>query len=87
MSDRYETPSWGDEPDDLATRSPVADDALAADTVGVEAGDPDLEASSENVLDGWPSIDPEAAPVSSGSVPVGLRDARSSGSASQLGVS
>ena len=24
MSDRYETPSWGDEPDDLATRSPVA---------------------------------------------------------------
>ena len=27
MSDRYETPSWDDEPDDLATRSPVADEA------------------------------------------------------------
>ena len=26
MSDRYETPSWGDEPDDRATRSPVAGD-------------------------------------------------------------
>ena len=24
MSDRYETPSWGDEPDDLATHSPDA---------------------------------------------------------------
>src|SRR4051794_4202349 len=62
MSDRYETPSWDQEPDDLPTRSPVAGDTVAADAVGVEAGDPDLEASSENVLDGWPAIDPEAAP-------------------------
>ena len=35
MSDRYETPSWDDEPDDLAThspetRSPVAGEPRAA---------------------------------------------------------
>jgi 6,7-dimethyl-8-ribityllumazine synthase len=60
MSDRYETPSWDDERDELTTRSPEAGEADAADAVGVEAGDPDLEASSENVLDGWPSIDPNA---------------------------
>src|SRR4051812_42227751 len=62
MSDRYETPSWDDESHDSTTRTPVAGDAVPADAVGVEAGDQDLEASSENVLDGWPSVDPEAVP-------------------------
>ena len=49
MSDRYETPSWDDEPDELTTR-----------TEG-PAEEPGLDSSSENVLDGWPAIDPNAA--------------------------
>jgi 6,7-dimethyl-8-ribityllumazine synthase len=59
MSDRYDTPSWDDEPDDLATRSPVADEGYEPRGAGAEAG---LDASSENVLDGWPAAAPD--PVS-----------------------
>src|SRR4051794_30730962 len=60
MSDRYETPSWGDEPDDSATRSPVAGEPREPLERTGEAGEEDLDASSENVLDGWPAIDPSA---------------------------
>ncbi len=55
MSDRYETPRWDDEPEELVVGgnpvAPVEDDV---DEVG--AGE-DIEASSENVLDGWPAAD------------------------------
>ena len=62
MSDRYETPSWDDEPDDRRRREapcgrPGRPGARAR---GRRA---DLDASSENVLDGWPAIDPNAAPA------------------------
>ena len=62
MSDRYDTPSWDDEPDDLATRSPDADEGYEPGGAGTEVGEPGLEASSENVLDGWPAADPDAVP-------------------------
>jgi 6,7-dimethyl-8-ribityllumazine synthase len=67
MSDRYATPSWDDEPDDLRTESPAPDEpsTLSADTVAgatPELGDQDLDVSSENVLDGWPAIDLTAEP-------------------------
>jgi 6,7-dimethyl-8-ribityllumazine synthase len=61
MSDRFETPSWDAEPDDLGSGKALTDEAGAG-----SAGDDELEASSENVLDGWPVADPGAieAPVS-----------------------
>ena len=59
MSDRYETPSWDDEPDDVGTRHPVADEA--ADEPEVASVEQGLDASSENVLDGWPATDLNAA--------------------------
>jgi len=62
MSDRYETPSWGDEPDDLATRSPVAGEPREPIERPDDPGEHDLDASSENVLDGWPATDPNGAP-------------------------
>jgi 6,7-dimethyl-8-ribityllumazine synthase len=58
MSDRYETPSWDAEPDDLETRNPVTDAREGPDAGSGEHG---LDASSENVLDGWPAIDPQAS--------------------------
>ena len=64
MSDRYETPSWDSEPDDLGTRNPVADDPAELDAGTPEVGTEEqgLDASSENVLDGWPAVDLDAAP-------------------------
>lgn len=56
MSDRYETPSWDDDPRDLA----AADAARPGETADGE-GPADLDAASENVLDGWPVA--ELAPV------------------------
>ena len=59
MSDRYETPRWDDEPRELESDDVVVQEAPAA-----EVGQPDLDASSENVLDGWPEPDaaePDAA--------------------------
>jgi len=55
MSDRYHTPRWDDEP-----REPESDDVVAEEEPADEAGEPDLDASSENVLDGWPAV---AAPA------------------------
>src|SRR5690348_1552491 len=57
MSDRYETPSWDDEPQELGASSPVT--PFGAESGNGHAGDavPDLDASSENVLDGWPVVD------------------------------
>ena len=49
MSDRYETPRWDDELEELEEPSVAGDDEAVA---GV--GESDLDASSENVLDGWP---------------------------------
>ena len=54
MSDRYETPSWDDEPDELGAREPPRGDARPTRPADDE---PDLDASSENVLDGWPVAD------------------------------
>jgi 6,7-dimethyl-8-ribityllumazine synthase len=51
MSDRYETPSWDDEPADLGNAAP---DSPEPDDAPGDAADTDLDASSENVLDGWP---------------------------------
>lgn len=56
MSDRYETPSWDDEPDELRAPATAPDE-----TADVPADDRDLDASSENVLDGWPVSDVAAA--------------------------
>src|SRR6476646_1731591 len=79
MSDRYETPSWGDEPDDLATRTPVAGEPREPleprepiephepNERSAEVGEEDLEASSENVLDGWPATDPNPVPAEASS--------------------
>jgi len=53
MSDRYETPRWGDEPRDL-----LASEEPAIETPDGTEGGSDLETSSENVLDGWRAIDP-----------------------------
>ena len=58
MSDRYETPSWDDEPEDLEPRNPVVDGPEAPGAVAEEQG---LDVSSENVLDGWPPVDASAA--------------------------
>jgi len=65
MSDRYETPSWDAEPDDLETRSAAPSSTPATGEPAepdVAPADQDLDASSENVLDGWPAVDPTAAP-------------------------
>ncbi len=56
MSDRYETPRWDDEPEELVVGGDLT--AAAADDVDEAVADPGLEASSENVLDGWPAADP-----------------------------
>lgn len=47
MSDRYDTPSWDDEVEELGSR--------ASTPVETEADAVDLDASSENVLGGWPA--------------------------------
>ena len=52
MSDRFETPRWDDAPEELA----IGDDTAAQAPAG-EADGSDLDASSENVLDGWPVAD------------------------------
>ena len=51
MSDRFDTPSWDSEPEDLGAREAMADEATGS------AGDEALDTSSENVLDGWPVAD------------------------------
>jgi 6,7-dimethyl-8-ribityllumazine synthase len=66
MSDRYETPSWDDEPVDLGTPAPVAPSSVTPEPGGQqqalgEDAPADLDASSENVLDGWPVAEPTAA--------------------------
>lgn len=53
MSDRYETPRWDDEPKDI-----LASEESASDMPEATGDEADLEASSENVLDGWPAADP-----------------------------
>ncbi len=53
MSDRYETPRWDDEPSDL-----LASEESATEIPGATEDESDLDASSENVLDGWPAADP-----------------------------
>ena len=52
MSDRFETPRWDDEPQELGSR-----DAAAAEKQADDPDGSDLDASSENVLDGWPVAD------------------------------
>ena len=84
MSDRYETPSWGDEPDDLATRSPVAGEPREPTERPDDPGEHDLDASRPGSS--------TSAPVARGSCSypssaTGLRVVRSSGSSSQLGLS
>ena len=49
MSDRYETPRWDDELEEVEDPSVAGDDEAVA-----VVGESDLDASSENVLDGWP---------------------------------
>jgi len=53
MSDRYETPSWDDEPADLGTAASAAA-GPEPDDLPESAADAEIDASSENVLDGWP---------------------------------
>ncbi len=66
MSERFETPSWDNEPKELAEN-----DGAAAD----EPEDADLEASSENVLDGWPA---QAGATADEAVEVEVEDEESS---------
>ena len=54
MSDRYETPRWGDEPKEFESA-----DILEGEDQDVEAEESDLDAASENVLDGWPAVEPD----------------------------
>ncbi len=62
MSDRYETPSWDDEPSDLGVVKPLATEPetpsgdLSESPLDSEPAGPDdgLDAASENVLEGWP---------------------------------
>jgi len=62
MSDRYETPSWDDEPADLGTAAPVSPEPVAEpDDAPEETADAELDASSENVLDGWPVAEVSAS--------------------------
>ena len=71
MSDRYETPRWGDEPKEFESDSLVAaegSDVEVGVEVEAEVEESDLDAASENVLDGWPAAgtaeaDLEAAPA------------------------
>jgi 6,7-dimethyl-8-ribityllumazine synthase len=60
MSDRFETPSWDAEPDDLGSAGREAN-APAEEAPERTAVDEDLDASSENVLDGWPVSEPVSA--------------------------
>ncbi len=62
MSDRYETPRWGDEPEEFASDNVVVDEESAAE---VEV--PELDAASENVLDGWPAAETAEADVEAAS--------------------
>ena len=58
MSDRYETPRWDHDPEEPGADQPDADDGSPA----VTETEIDLDASSENVLGGWPETD-EVAPA------------------------
>ena len=58
MSDRYETPRWGGDPEE-----PGSDDAVAEEEPAAEEGESGLDASSENVLDGWPEADVTVAAI------------------------
>ena len=58
MSDRYETPRWGGKPEDLES-----DDTVAEEEPAAEVEETDLDASSENVLDGWPEADVAVADI------------------------
>jgi 6,7-dimethyl-8-ribityllumazine synthase len=70
MSDRYESPRWDDEPESF--RLDDGSDEIAAggeptsEVDGSAIDTPDLDASSENVLDGWPAA--EAAAVETSAV-------------------
>jgi hypothetical protein len=70
MSDRYETPRWDDEPDDLETRTRSRTRGMRPGGAGAEVEEPGLEASSENVLDGWPAVDPDTVPEDEEESPV-----------------
>src|SRR3954454_5056682 len=65
MSDRYETPSWDNDPEELGSGDTVAGDAVAGERVVGDAEpqrpNQDLDASSENVFDGWPLTEPAVA--------------------------
>ncbi|MSO94823.1 MAG: 6,7-dimethyl-8-ribityllumazine synthase [Thermoleophilia bacterium] len=52
MSDRYDSPSWDDEPRDL-----LADEDAPVQAASEATEISDLDASSENVLGGWPAAD------------------------------
>jgi 6,7-dimethyl-8-ribityllumazine synthase len=54
MSDRYETPRWDDEFEELGRTAVGGQGDVEADADGAEEAI-DLDASSENVLDGWPA--------------------------------
>ena len=58
MSDRYETPRWGGDPEE-----PGSDDAVAEGEPAAEEGESGLDASSENVLDGWSEADVAVAEI------------------------
>ncbi len=58
MSDRYQTPRWDDEPKDLVAGENRAAAEPRDDDDHEDEDGADLDASSENVLDGWPAADP-----------------------------
>ena len=58
MSDRYEPPRWGGDPEE-----PGSDDAVAEGEPAAEEGESGLDASSENVLDGWSEADVAVAEI------------------------
>ncbi len=63
MSDRYETPRWDDELEEIGDVDGAGEDTAVG---GVEESD--LDASSENVLDGWPEVEDAAVDLAGGAV-------------------
>lgn len=61
MTDGYDVPRWNDEPRELdENEAPSVVDHV---DVASRTAEPDIEASSENVLDGWPASTPTVDPA------------------------
>jgi 6,7-dimethyl-8-ribityllumazine synthase len=74
MSDRFETPRWDDEPEELELGDAAVRDDPDRAPAASELDTPDLDASSENVLDGWPVTDPGDDEAAAATSPAAVTD-------------